>query len=75
MMGIRSKFVSLYFYLPIYSTDSFSSLVVSDGIVCATTSLTVNDVLFVPKFSISLLSISPITKNNNCSVALSYLLC
>lgn len=46
------------------------SLMVSDGITHITTSLTLNDILFVPKFLISLIYINNTNEHNNCSVIL-----
>lgn len=63
MTGIRNKFASLCFsekYPPIHPNDGSSSHMVGDR-VRTTTILTVNDVLFVPNFDVSLLFISQIT--------------
>lgn len=63
--GFMGKFISLYFlnkYPPIYIIDSSSSPVVGERVMCATTSLIVDDFLLVPKFLVSWLSISQITK-------------
>ena len=46
-------------------TDSTHSLVLGNGVVQATPSLTLINVLYVPQFSVGLLSISQLTKQNN----------
>jgi len=61
MTDIKQKFVSLKLsnkFSPVNIADDTQSPVVSNGVVQATLPLTLTDVLFVPKFSISLLSIS-----------------
>lgn len=71
MIGIKNKFTSLHFsnkYPLINIANGSSATVVSDGTVHAASSLTLNNILFVPTFTISLLSISQIAKNNICFV-------
>ena len=53
--------------------DSYSP-VLSNGVIHATLSLTLTDVLYVPKFLMSLLSISQFTKHNNCKIIFSLLI-
>jgi len=45
-------------------------LVLGNGVVQATPSLTLTDILYVPRFSFSLLSISQFTKHNNYKIPL-----
>jgi len=77
MTGIKHKFVSLNFFNK-FSTvniaDGTQSPTSDNGVVQATPSLTLTDVLYVPKFSISLLSISQFTKHNNCKITFSLLI-
>ena len=61
MTDIKQKFVSLKLsnkFSTVNIADGTQSPVLSNGVVQATLPLTLTDVLFVPKFSISLLSIS-----------------
>lgn len=62
MTGIRDKFAFIFQIniLLVYIFEGSSSPVISDEIVRTTISLALNNVLFVPKFSISLLSVSQI---------------
>jgi len=67
MTGVKVKFMSLNLlntYHSVKITDGSHSLVLGNGVVHATSSLTITDVLYVPKFSISLLSINQFTKHN-----------
>ena len=71
MISIKQKFVSLHLsnkFPSVNITDDTQSLVLGNGVVQATPSLTLTDVLYVPKFSVSLLSISQFTKQNNCKI-------
>jgi len=64
-------------YSSVKIVDGSHSLVLENGVVHATPSLIPTDVLFVPKFLVSLLSISQFTKYNNCKITffLPFLLC
>ena len=71
MVGIKNKFISLHL------SNQFSSFNIADGtqfhvlgngVVLATPSLNLTNVLYVSKFPGSLLSTSQFTKQNNCSV-------
>ena len=71
MTGIKQKFVSLNLssvHLSVKITDGTYSLVLGNGVVQATPSLTLTDILYVPRFLVSLLSISQFTKHNNCKI-------
>ena len=71
MTGIEDKFTSLHLFTQFSSVnivDGTQSLVLCDGVVQATSSLNLKNVLYVSKFPISLLSISQFTKQYNCSV-------
>ena len=71
MTGIKQKIVALNLfnkYLSVNIADDTQALVSGNGVVQTTPSLTITDVLFVLKFSISLLSISQFTKYNNCKI-------
>jgi len=71
MTVIKEKIMSLNLsntYSSVKIADVSYSLVLGNGIVHATPSLTLTDVLFVPKFPVSLLSISQFTKHNNCKI-------
>ena len=71
MTGIKKKFVSLNLsnkFLSVSIIDGTQSLVLGNGVVQGTPSLTLTDVLYVPKFHVSLLSISQFTKHNNCKI-------
>ena len=61
MIGIKDKFNFLHLFTKISSVniaDGTQSLVLGDGVVQATPSLNLKNVLYVLKFSVSLLSIS-----------------
>jgi len=71
MTGIKQKFVllNLSSILPFVKiADGIHSLVLYNGVVQATPSLNLTEVLYVPRFSVSLLSISQFTKCNNCKI-------
>jgi len=71
MTGIKDKFTSLHLSTQFFSVnvaDGTQSPVLGDGIVQATPSLNLKNVLYVLKFHVSLLSISQFTKQHNCSV-------
>jgi len=71
MRGIKQKFVSLNLsnvHLSIKIADGSHSPVLGNRVVQATPSLTLTDVLYVPLFPISLLSISQFSKHNNCKI-------
>jgi len=71
MTGIKQKFVSLNFFnkFPLVNiVDGTPSLLPCNGVVQTTPSLTLIDVLYVPKFSVSLFFISQFTKHNNCKI-------
>ena len=50
--------------------DTYPS-VLSNGVVWSIPSLTLTDVLYVPRFLVSLLSINQFTKHNNCKIIFS----
>ena len=65
MTCITQKFVSLNMFTvhpSVKIVDGTHSSVLSNGVVQATPSLTLTDALYVPHFSVSLLSISQLTK-------------
>ena len=69
MTGIIQKFVFLKYsntYPPVKIADGTQSPVLGNWVVQATPSLTLIDVLYVPKFPVSILTISQFTKHNNC---------
>jgi len=71
MSSITQKFVSLNMstvHPSVKIVDGTYSSVLGNGVVQATPSLTLSDVLYVPHFPISLLSISQLTKQNNCKI-------
>jgi len=71
MTGIKDKFTSLHLstqFSSVNITASTQSSVLGDVVVQATPSLNLKNVLYVPKFPISLLSISQFTKQHNFSV-------
>ena len=77
MTGIKHKFVSLNFFnkfSPVNIADGTQSPASDNVVVQATPYLTLTDVLYVPKFSVSLLSISQFTKHNNCKITFSLLI-
>ena len=71
MAGTKQKFVSLNL-LRVHSSvkiiDVTHSLVLGNRVVQTTPSLTLNGVMYVPRFLVSLLSISQFTKHNNCKI-------
>ena len=77
MTGVKQEFVSLNLSRvnsSIKIADGTHSPVLENGIVHATPSLTLTDVLYVPQFPISLLSISQFTKHNNCKITFFHLI-
>ena len=71
MIDIKIHFTSLSSLSPVPSvvvTDNSSCPILNEGVVHAFSSLSLDHVLHVLKFSISLLSISQISKSHNCSV-------
>ena len=58
-------------YPSIKIADGTQSPLLGNGVVQATLSLTLTDLLYVPRFSVSLLSISQFTKHNNCKITFS----
>jgi len=74
MTGIKQKFVSLNLFNrfpPVNIVDGTLSPVLSNRVIHATPSLTLTDVLFVPKFPVALLSISQFIKHNKCKITFS----
>ena len=68
MTSIKDKFISLHIFNQFSSVnivDGTRSLVLGNKVVHATPSLNLTDVLYVPIFFITLLSISQFTKQNN----------
>jgi len=64
MTSIKQKFVSLKFsnaYPPVKIIDGTQSRVLGNGVVQATLSLTITDVLYILNFHVSILSISQFT--------------
>jgi len=77
MTGNKEKFMSLNLpstYPSVKIVDGFQSPVLENGVIRATPSLTLTDVLFMTKFHVSLLPISQFTKHNNCKITLFFLL-
>jgi len=71
MSGIKQKSVSLKFsntYPYVKIADDTQSPVLGNGVVQTIPFLTLTDVLYVPKFHVSLLSVSQFTKHNNCKI-------
>jgi len=71
MTSIKDKFTSLHLFTQFSSVniaDGTQSHVFGDGVVWATPSLNLKNVLYVPKFPVSLFFISQFTKQHNCSV-------
>jgi len=71
MTGNKENFMSVNMsntYSSVKIVDGSHSLVLENGVVHATLSLIPTGVLFVPKFLVSLLSISQFTKYNNCKI-------
>jgi len=69
--GTKQEFVSLNLsclHPSVKIVDGTHSPVLGNGVVQATSSLTLTDILYVPRFSVSLLSISQFTKHNNCKI-------
>ena len=78
MTNIRDKFHSLSLsshISPVNIVDDIASCVLGEGIVHATLLLTLNNVLYVLKFLVMLLSISQIIKNKNCIVTFFFTYC
>jgi len=55
-------------YPSVKINDDSHPHVLGNGVVHATPSLTLVDVLYSPNFPVSLLSISQFTKHNNCKI-------
>ena len=73
MTNIKDKFINLHLFNKFSSVnivDGTQSLIFGDGIVQATPSLNLSNVLYVSKFHVSLLSINQFTKQNNCSITI-----
>ena len=71
MTDITQKFVSLNMstaHLSVKIVDGTHSPVLGNGVVQTTPSLTLTDVLYVSHFPVNLLSISQLTKQNNCKI-------
>ena len=71
MTGIKDKFTFLHPSIQFSSVnivDGTQSSVLDDGVVQATPSWNLKNVLYFLKFPVSLLSISQFTKQYNCSV-------
>ena len=71
MIGITQEFVSLNFshiHPSVKIDDCTHSPVLDNGVVQGTPSLTLTDVLYVPYFHVSLLSINQLTKQNNYKI-------
>ena len=71
MTSIKQNFVSLNLssvYPSVKIVDGTKPPVLGNGVVQAAPSLTLTDVIYVPRFSISLLSISQFTKHDNCKI-------
>jgi len=69
--GIQNKFDSLHLsnkFPSINIDDDTQSHVLRNKVVHPTPSLTLTNILYVPKFSVSLFSISQLTKQNNYKV-------
>ena len=66
MTGIKDKFTSLHFstkFSSVNVVDGTQSPVLGDGVVQVTLSFNLKNVLYVPKFSVNLLSISNLPNN------------
>ena len=71
MTGIKPKFVFLKFsnvHPSVKIVNDTQSSVLGKRAVQAIPSLTLTDVLYILRFSVSLLSISQFTKHNNCKI-------
>jgi len=71
MTGIKNKFTSIHLFTQFSSVNianGTQSPVLDDGVVHATPSLNLKNILYVLKFSVRLLSISQFIKHHNCSV-------
>ena len=71
MTGITQKFVSLNIstaHSSIKIADGTHSHILGNGVVQATPSLTLTNVLYIPRFTVNLLSISQLTKQNKCKI-------
>jgi len=71
MTGIKQEFVSLNLscvHPSVKIADGTHSPVLENGVIQATPSLTLTDVLYVSRFPFSLLFISQFTKHNNCKI-------
>jgi len=71
MTGITQKFIFLNMstaHPSVKIVDSVHSLVLGNGVVQATPSLTLTNDLYLPQFPVSLLSISQLIKQNNYKI-------
>ena len=71
MTDIKQKFVSLNLLSvqpSVKIADNTHSPLLGNGVVQAAPSLTLTDVIYVPRFPGSLLFISQFTKHNNCKI-------
>ena len=71
MTGITQKFVSLNIstaHPSVKIADVTHSSVLGNGVVHTTPSLILTDVFYVPRFPVSFLSTSQLTKQNNCNI-------
>jgi len=69
--GTKQEFVSLNLsrvHPSVKIANGTHSPTLGNGKVQATPSMTLTDVLYVPRFCVSLLSISQFTKHNNCKI-------
>lgn len=53
---------------PIHIVDGTTLPILDEGVICVSPTLDLHDVLYVPKFHVSILSISQLTKNFNHSM-------
>ena len=66
MTGIKDKFTSLHLstqFSSVNIVDGTQSPILGDGVVQVTPSLNLKNLLYVPKFSVSLLSIASLSNN------------
>ena len=71
MTDIKQKFVSLNLSSvqpSVKIADNTHSPLLGNGVVQAAPSLTLTDVIYVPRFPVSLLFISQFSKHNNCKI-------
>ena len=73
MTDIKQKFISLNLsnkFSSVNIVDGIQTTVLGKGVVHATPSSTLIDVLYVLKFLVSILSISQFTKHNSCKITI-----